>query len=120
MVSVLVVDDAPFIRRWAEAILVKAGHNVYQAADGDAALAVYQAHRPDAVLLDVLMPHKDGLETLRELRAMDPAARVVMLTTEARMEVVLEARKNGVRDFVLKPCPATRLLEAIDRLVPPA
>ena len=115
---ILVVDDAPFIRRWAESVLVRAGHEVLQAGDGDEALTLYRLHRPDAVFLDVLMPGRGGVQTLRELRKIDPNARVAMLTVEANVDVVLEAQKYGVRDFLLKPCSADRLIEGVNRSLP--
>lgn len=117
MARILTADDAGFVRRWCARVLGDAGHDVIEAADGAEAIARYKEHKPDAVLLDVLMPGMDGLEVLKELRAFDPDARIAMLTTQGQIDVVVEARKLGAKDFVVKPCDTDRLLAAIDRVL---
>mgnify|MGYP005842542351 CR=1 FL=1 len=111
---VLVVDDAPFLRRRLRDILEAAGHRVVaEAEDGDQALALYEEHLPDVVTLDLVMPRRDGLETLRELRARHPDAAVVVCTSLAGEPALLEAVRLGARDYVLKPLGPGRLLEAV-------
>jgi DNA-binding NtrC family response regulator len=113
--TILTVDDAAFVRRWCAAVLGRAGHRVLEAESGDAALPLYAEHKPDVVLLDVLMPGKDGLAVLRELRMHDPAARVVMLTTQGQLDTVLEAEQLGARDFLVKPCAGEVLVATVER-----
>jgi two-component system chemotaxis response regulator CheY len=115
--KILTADDAGFVRRWCARVLGDAGHEVIQAANGDEAIVRYKEHRPDAVLLDILMPGMDGLEVLKELRAVDPDARVAMLTTQGQVDVVVEARRLGARDFIVKPCDPDRLLAAVQRIL---
>lgn len=117
MAKVLVVDDAGFIRRWASRTLTEAGHEVVEAADGKQAIQLYQQARPDAVFLDVSMPIMNGLTALQILRQVDPNARIAMLTSEGHMEIVVEARRLGARDFVVKPCESSRLLAALKRIL---
>jgi two-component system chemotaxis response regulator CheY len=119
MARILVVDDAAFIRRWCRTTLEGGGHEVFEAIDGKEAVSLYQHLRPDLVLLDLLMPVLDGLGALRQIRAADPQARVVVLTTDGRMEAVYDARIAGAMDFLLKPCSTEVFLERVNRALPP-
>lgn len=117
MARVLVVDDAGFIWRWCTLTLEDQGHEVIEATNGREGVRVYEQVRPDAVLLDVSMPIMDGLSALQQIRMLDPHARVAMLTSEGNMETVVEARRLGARDFVVKPCDSARLLAAVERIL---
>ena len=117
MAVVLVVDDAAFIRSWCTRTLTAQGHEVVEATDGLEAVKAYERLRPGAVLLDVTMPTMDGLVALEKIKAIDPDARVAMLTVMGQMEVVVEAKRLGARDFIVKPCDATRLISAVNRLL---
>jgi two-component system, chemotaxis family, chemotaxis protein CheY len=116
MARVLVVDDAAFMRKVLTDALVAGGHEVVgEAGDGDAALAAYRELAPDLVTLDITMPQKDGLATLRELVELDPAARVVICSALGQETKVLDAIKAGAKDFVVKPFERERLLSAIEK-----
>jgi two-component system chemotaxis response regulator CheY len=115
--KILTADDAGFVRRWCARVLGDAGHEVIEASNGDEAIVRYKQYKPDMVLLDVLMPGMDGLEVLKELRAFDPDARIAMLTTQGQIDIVVEARKLGAKDFIVKPCDTERLLAAIERVL---
>ena len=117
MAKILTADDAGFVRRWCARVLSDAGHEVIEAANGEEAISRYKEQRPDAVLLDILMPGIGGLEVLKQLRQHDPDARVAMLTTQGQLDVVVEARRLGAKDFVVKPCDTERLLAAINRVL---
>lgn len=117
MAKILVVDDAGVIRTWCNRVLTGHGHTVIEAADGREGVQRYEAEHPDGVLLDVTMPLLDGLQVLQQIRAYDPHARVAMLTVMGQKDVVVEARKLGARDFVLKPCEPARLIEAVERIL---
>jgi two-component system chemotaxis response regulator CheY len=116
MARVLVVDDAAFMRKVLTDALAAGGHEVVgEAGDGDAALAAYRELAPDLVTLDITMPQKDGLATLRELVELDPAARVVICSALGQETKVLDAIKAGAKDFVVKPFERERLLSAIEK-----
>lgn len=115
MPTVLVVDDAQFLRVRLSRMLTEHGYDILEAENGDRAIAQYEANTPDAVLLDITMPDKDGLEVLREIRGKDPSARVVMLTALGQQSIVLEAIKAGARDFVVKPFEQERVLSALQK-----
>jgi two-component system chemotaxis response regulator CheY len=114
MARMLVVDDAAFMRKVLSDALISAGHEVVgEAADGNQALARYQELSPDLTTLDITMPEKDGIATLRDLIALDPDARVIICSALGQEAKVLEAIKLGAKDFVVKPFDADRLLGAV-------
>jgi len=114
--TILVVDDAAFMRMRMSKILTEAGYEVIQAENGLEAVQKYQALRPDAVLMDITMPEMDGLTALKEIRAFDPSARVAMVTALGQQQIVLEAVKNGAKDFLVKPTEGDRVLAAVAKL----
>jgi two-component system, chemotaxis family, chemotaxis protein CheY len=75
----------------------------------------YQELRPEVTTLDITMPEKDGLSALREIIALDPAARVVMCSALGQESKVLESIKAGAKDFVVKPFQADRVLGAVEK-----
>lgn len=115
MATVLIVDDAEFLRLRIARLLVSNGHQVLQADNGVNAVEVYKATHPDAVLMDVTMPEMDGLAALKAIRDFDPVARVVMLTALGQDAVVLEALKAGAQDFIVKPFDVGRVLTALQK-----
>ncbi len=116
MATILVVDDAAFMRMRMSKILTEAGYQVVQAENGLEAVEKYQSEKPDAVLMDITMPEMDGLTALKEIRALDPAARVAMVTALGQQQIVLEAVKSGAKDFLVKPCEGDRVLAAVSKL----
>ena len=115
MPKILIVDDAEFLRVRISRMLTSNGYEVVEADNGANAVNKYKESRPDAVLMDITMPEMDGLAALKAIRAVDPSARVVMLTALGQESVVLEAIKSGARDFVVKPFEPDRVLAAISR-----
>jgi two-component system chemotaxis response regulator CheY len=117
---VLIVDDSPFIRLMLRNLLVANGYEVAgEAADGKAAVEAFAALRPDLVTLDLVMPVLDGLGALKGIRAVDPAARVIMMTSEGQVSTVQEALRGGAVGYLVKPFKERALLDAI-RGRPPA
>jgi two-component system chemotaxis response regulator CheY len=114
MAKLLVVDDSALSRRITRRILEEAGHAVAEAAEGMTALERYALDRPDVVLLDVTMAEMDGFEVLRQLRTMDPTARVVMATADVQASSRALAEAGGAVGFVCKPLAADAVLRAVD------
>ena len=115
--KVMVVDDAAFMRLRACKVLQDNGHEVVEAENGADAVRQYAEHHPDAVLLDITMPEMDGIAALKEIKKMDPAARVAMVTAMGQQAIVMEALRAGARDFVLKPFQPDRVLGALQKLL---
>jgi two-component system, chemotaxis family, chemotaxis protein CheY len=113
MATILVVDDSNLSRKTSRRILEAGGHRVRDVADGMSALEQYALDRPDLVLLDVTMAEMNGLEVLRQLRAIDAAARVVMATADVQSSTRELAQAGGAVGFVTKPLNSDVVLAAI-------
>lgn len=106
----LIVDDAMIMRMRIAAIAREAGWEVAgEAADGAEGLARFRELRPDLVTLDIVMPNLDGVETLRAIRAEDPAASVVMVSAVDQRAKLVECIDLGAVDFIVKPFDRERL-----------
>ena len=113
MTRILVVDDEPHIVEVVSAYLVRDGHEVSTAADGDTALDLALATSPDVIILDVMLPRRSGFEVLRELRAAGGASAVIMLT--ARDDVIdrVAGLEIGADDYVTKPFEPRELVARV-------
>jgi two-component system alkaline phosphatase synthesis response regulator PhoP len=100
--KILVVDDEPQIVKVVKAYLEKAGFSVVNAADGSAALAVFQHEKPDLVILDLNLPGLDGLEVCRTIRRTSDVP-VMMLTARVEETDILIGLELGADDYVIKP-----------------
>lgn len=116
----MVVDDAMFMRSKASKLLSQEGYEVVEASNGAEAVEAYKAEKPDLVLMDITMPVMDGIEAVKNIKAYDSEAKVVMVTALGQRSMVLEAIRAGAKDFVVKPFQADKLLEAVKRLCPNA
>ncbi len=116
MARVLVVDDAAFMRKMVSDALTKGGHEIVgEAGNGQEAVDRFQELKPDLLTLDITMPEKDGLQALREIISLDPAARVVMCSALGQESKVLESIKIGAKDFVVKPFQPDRVIGAVEK-----
>ena len=100
---VLVVDDDPATVELLEDFLVSKGYEVLTASDGAEALRTVKAERPHLLLLDVMMPKMDGLEVLRQVRAIDPTVGVIMVTGVNEEAMGRKAMALGAFDYIVKP-----------------
>ncbi|WBQ12089.1 sigma-54 dependent transcriptional regulator [Hyphomonadaceae bacterium BL14] len=107
--TVLVVDDDPTQRRLMQAVLEKQGHSFQGAEDGDSGLAAVKRGGIDVVMLDMIMPGMDGVETLEAIKAREPDLPVIMLTAHGGIETVVRAMRAGAVDFFVKPASPERI-----------
>ncbi|HET9133917.1 MAG TPA: sigma-54 dependent transcriptional regulator [Gemmatimonadales bacterium] len=112
---ILIVDDERSIRDILAQVLGYEGYEVTTASSGGEAILTYRARPFDLVLLDVKMQGIDGLDTLNQLRAEDPDARVVMISGHATIATAVQAVKDGAFDFLEKPLDSDRLLVTVQR-----
>lgn len=113
--SVLVVDDEPNIVLSLEFLMRQSGFDVRVARDGDAALAAVEERVPDLILLDVMMPGRDGYEVCQTIRA-NPAwrkVRIIMLTAKSREVEQEKGLALGADDYVTKPFSTRDLVEKV-------
>ena len=111
---ILIIDDEEHIRRMMRLTLETAGYLVEEASNGTGGLSLHgDGSSWDLVVLDQRMPGMDGLQTLRELKKQNEAARVVMATAYASIELAVDAMKLGATDFVRKPMTPEVLRNAV-------
>ncbi len=115
--QILLVEDEIVLARNVQRALESEGHTVEWLESGEAALGWLRNARPDLVLLDNRLPGMSGLETLQQLRAIDPTIIVIMMTAFATLEDAVSAMRLGAADFVRKPVGLAELELAIERVI---
>jgi two-component system chemotaxis response regulator CheY len=115
--TVLVVDDAAFMRMRAGKLLSQSGYEVIEAENGLDALNKYTEYEPDLVLMDITMPVMDGLTAVREIRQVDPEAKIIMVSAMGQQAMVIEAIKLGAKDFIVKPYEPDNVLASVKKLI---
>jgi len=116
---VFIVDDEINIRRLVEVNLTKEGYIVEQAVDGVDALEKIKANPPDLIILDVMMPRKDGFETLKDLMSNPQTANipVIMLTAKAQDKDIFKGWQSGVSAYLTKPFNPRELIVFTERIL---
>lgn len=118
MARVLVVDDAAFMRMMLKDILTKAGHEIVgEAANGVEAVEKYKELKPDVVTMDITMPEMNGIDAIKEIKKVDPNATVIVCSAMGQQAMVIEAIQAGAKDFIVKPFQASRVIEAIQKVL---
>lgn len=117
MADILLAEDDADVRKWVAVALESEGHSVRVAPDGEAALEAFRARRPDLLVLDVMMPRRDGLEVCRAVRAGDPALPVLMLTARNTEKDKLAGFGVGADDYVTKPFSMGELFARVAALL---
>ena len=117
-IKILVVDDAAFMRMMLKDILIKGGFEVVGEADnGLKAIEKYKELSPELVTLDITMPEMDGIQAAREIKKINPDARIIMCSAMGQHGMVIEALQAGAKDFIVKPFQTERVLEAIRKVL---
>jgi DNA-binding NtrC family response regulator len=117
MASVLIVDDEPALRDALAEVVRDLGHREHTAASGDAAFALLNRERVDAIFLDLRMPGIDGLEVLRRIRSMERAPVVTVLTAHATASNTIEAMRLGAFDHLTKPIGRQDVARVLKRML---
>jgi DNA-binding response OmpR family regulator len=113
---ILIIEDDEVARLTTGAILTADDHEVAYAPNGQIGVSMYAGSRFDVVVVDLIMPVKNGIRTIRELREMDPGARVIAVTGAAPEDLALAADLGAVHSL-MKPIDAERLRATIDSLL---
>lgn len=117
MKTAYIVDDDEAVRESLSFLLETHGFAVTSYASGDIFLQSGFENISGPILLDVRMPGRDGIETLREMLALKPSASVIMMSGHADVSMAVRALKHGALDFIEKPFTAADILAALDRLL---
>jgi len=110
---ILLIEDTLTLQMAYRSILASAGHRVSTAGTGAEGLAQFRALRPKIVLLDLILPDRDGLHLMREMLAIQPETAIVAITANGSVNRAVEAMRAGAHDFLVKPFDETRLLGAV-------
>jgi CheY-like chemotaxis protein len=115
---ILLIDDDDLVRSVARRILRSAGHEVLECGDGKAGVACYrQETRVDLVITDILMPEQEGLETIRELRRIDPQVKIIATSGSGQGDYLDLAVRFGARRILIKPYSRDDLLAAVNEVL---
>jgi two-component system NarL family response regulator len=116
---VLLVDDHALLRTGVAKIINQESdlHVVAEAENGAEAIAAYERHQPDVTLLDLRMPVMEGVEAVKQIRARDPRALLIVLTTYDRDDEISQALKAGAKAYVLKDIAADELVDCIRKVL---
>jgi CheY-like chemotaxis protein len=120
MAVLLVIDDTESIRQLVRQILIADGHDVLEAVDGLSGLRLVAAHAPELVVTDIVMPNKEGIETIREIRRIAPDTRIIAISGSlpARGQLYLDAAaKLGADATMRKPFRPADLRDTVRRLL---
>ena len=117
MAKIMLVDDAAFMRMMLKDILTKGGYDVVgEAENGLKAVEKYKELSPDLVLMDITMPELDGIGAVKQIKEIDPNAKIIMCSAMGQQAMVLESIQAGARDFIVKPFQQDRILEAVNKI----
>lgn len=120
MALILVIDDEDGIRALLRDILEKEGHKVLEAPNGILGVGLFHQNRPDLVITDILMPEKEGTQTILELRKIDPNVKIIAISggeIASRFDVLGTAKIFGASRVLPKPFHAKDMREAVKELL---
>jgi len=118
MTSVLIIDDTTEDQKRAEVVLSSAGYGIIgRASGGEEGIRLFQSLKPDMVLVDVIMPGINGIDTLRAIRLINPRALIILCTSIGRSDVVALAMRSGANAYVVKPYDPEILINSIRRIL---
>lgn len=117
--TILIVDDEPNIVISLEFLMKREGFNVAVATDGEDAIKTMEADKPDLVLLDVMMPRKDGYEVCQQIRATPDwqSVKIVMLSAKSRDTEIAKGLALGADAYITKPFSSKDLVQQVKRLL---
>ena len=113
---IVLADDLSFMRMVQKEILEEKGYEVVgEAADGFEAVELFKRLQPDVIILDITMPNMNGLDAMHKIFESDKSARIIICSALGQQQLIVEAIKAGVKDFIVKPFKPERILSAIEK-----
>ena len=118
MARIMIVDDSFVMRKKLKELVERFGHTVVvEAVDGIQAAKFYDSYMPDLVTMDINMPNVDGIATVKEICTRHPDAKIIMISSLAQKIMVIEAMKNGAKNYIIKPIEEDKLIKVIDNVL---
>ena len=116
--KILIIEDAAFMRAIISHMLKEKGYNlIVEAYDGEEGAKKYTQTIYELVIIDLTMPKMDGIQTIKEIRKVDPGAKIIVCSAKGHKEFIIDAVKSGASDFIVKPFGKERLIEAVYNLI---
>ena len=116
--KILVSDDSMFARKQLKDIILTIGTPIFiEAKDGQDAIEKYKSETPDLVFLDIVMPRKDGIEAIKEIKAFDSNASIIIASsvgTQSQLKIAIE---EGAKDFIQKPIDRNQVIEVVEKFL---
>jgi two-component system, chemotaxis family, chemotaxis protein CheY len=117
MPRVLVVDDAEYARDILKKILISGGYEIAgEAGDGEAAVREFSRTNPDIIIVDMIMPKMNGIETIRAIKKINPNAKILVISADGQMAHIEEAVKAGALSYINKPYQWSVVLNELTQL----
>jgi two-component system, chemotaxis family, chemotaxis protein CheY len=118
--KLLIADDTSYMRALIRETLQSAGFIILaEAHDGLSVVDLYKQHHPDLLILNVVMPGQNGIETLKLIKAWDPAAKILLCSAMGQASTVISAIREGANDFLIKPFEPKALIDTVNRILSP-
>ena len=118
LAKILIVDDAVFMRTVLKKMLVEADYEIVgEASNGIEAISKAKELKPDVITLDITMPEMDGVTALPKILEESPNSKVIMCSAMGQQPMVVDAIKNGAKDFIVKPFQKARVVQAIENIL---
>jgi len=116
--KIMLVDDTKFMRMMLANILKPKGYDIVaEAGDGLEAIDKYKEFKPDLVTMDIVMPHMEGIEAVKNIVASDGGAKIIMVTAVGQESKVKEAIEAGAKGYIVKPFQAPQVLEEVQKVL---
>ncbi len=116
--KIMIVDDDQLTRSMLRDLLEKDGYQVVaEVAAGDEVADCYRQSLPDLVIMDIVLPYKNGIEATRLLRSIDSNARIIMISALSDIPLIKAAFASGAMDFIQKPFTPAKMLKAVQQAV---
>ena len=118
-ITFVVTDDAIFMRSLLKNIINQTEEYevLGEASNGKEAVALVEKFKPDILTLDITMPEMDGIQAVKEVLKVSPKTRIIMVSAMGQQSMIIEALKQGAKDFIIKPFDKTRVNQSINNVL---
>ena len=116
---ILIAEDDPTIRRYLSTLLADRGYEILEAPDGEQACRMAESTRPDLMLLDLIMPYRDGFDVLQTLKQAEDTRRIpiIVMSVKDREEEIVKGLHLGAEDYVVKPFNSLELVARVQKIL---